>query len=240
MKVRLAVLDMVGTTIRSGDEIPASFREAFSSIGVELSDEAIATMRGRSKQEAITQLLLEHGVNAESLPEVSGTVYARFKRELREALRSTAKPIPGSKEVFGFLKRVGTEVVLTTGLDHQTTQALIQGLGWEDVELTGVISGDDVLKGRPAPDLIHAAMELAKVEDPGAVLVVGDTTADLEAAAQAGVGWSVGVLTGAHSRVRLEPYPHSVILASVADLPRWLSKAAGIREHSPKSHEDGS
>lgn len=237
--MRLAVLDMVGTTVLSGDEIPSSFREAFSSIGVELSDEAIATIRGRSKQEAITQLLLDAGVSAGNLPGISGTVYDRFRRELREALRSTAKPVPGSEEVFGFLRRVGARVVLTTGLDHQTAQALIQGLGWEEVELTGVISGDDVKKGRPAPDLIHAAMELAKVEDPGAVLAVGDTTADLEAAARAGVGWSVGVLTGAHSRARLEPYPHSVILESVADLPGWLSKAAGIRGHSAKNHEGG-
>ena len=227
--MRLGVFDMVGTTVRSGEEIPSSFREAFSSIGVELSDEAIAAIRGRSKQEAITRLLLENGVSLADLPEISGIVYDRFRRELREALRSTAKPIPGSEEVFEFLRRVGAKVVLTTGLDRQTAQALIQGLGWEEVGLTGVISGDDVIKGRPAPDLIHAAMELAKVEDPGAVLVVGDTTADLEAAAQAGVGLSVGVLTGAHSRARLEPYPHSAILESVADLPRWLSHAEESR-----------
>ena len=228
MKVRLAVFDMVGTTVRSGDEIPSSFREAFSSISVELSDEVIATVRGKSKEEAVLELLRANSVDEEAISDLSRIVYDRFQQHLLRAFQLTAEPIPGAQEVFEFLGREGISVVLTTGLDRQTAQALIQGLGWEDIDITGVISGDDVRKGRPAPDLIHAAMELAKVEDPRAVLVVGDTTADLEAAAQAGVGWSVGVLTGAHSRARFASYPYSVILESVADLPGWLSESEGM------------
>jgi phosphoglycolate phosphatase-like HAD superfamily hydrolase len=86
----------------------------------------------------------------------------------------------------------------------------------------GLVTGEDVKAGRPAPDLIHAAMALADVDDPGSVLVAGDTVADLEAAARAQVGCCVGVLSGAHSRDRLESRPHTVILESIAYLPEWL------------------
>jgi phosphonatase-like hydrolase len=229
MRIRPAVFDIIGTTVQAGDDVPSSFRKAFSSVGIALSDEVIATIRGRSKHEAISDLLLANDVAAAALPETSRIVYRRFQNELRRALESTAQPIPGSQDVFGFLGGVEIKVVLTTGLDCKTAQAIVRGLKWDGLGLTGFVSGDEVPKGRPAPDLIHAAMQLAEVEDPAAVLVVGDTTADLEAAAAAQVGWSVGVLTGAHSRARLEAHPHSVILETVADLPRWLATTGAIR-----------
>jgi hypothetical protein len=47
VKIRIAVFDMVGTTIQAGNEVPSSFREAFRSVGIELSDEAINKVRGR-------------------------------------------------------------------------------------------------------------------------------------------------------------------------------------------------
>ncbi len=65
-------------------------------------------------------------------------------------------------------------------------------------------------------------MALAGVDDRASVLVVGDTVSDLEAAARAQAGWSVGVLSGADTRVQLESCPHSAIPESVVELPRWL------------------
>ena len=52
---------------------------------------------------------------------------------------------------------------------------------------------------------------------------VGDTRSDLEAGANAGVGWNIGVLSGAHSREQLEELPHTALINSVADLPEVLS-----------------
>ncbi len=51
---------------------------------------------------------------------------------------------------------------------------------------------------------------------------VGDTTRDLEAAARAGVGWNVGVLSGAHDRATLERAPHTHLVGSVAALSALL------------------
>ena len=74
-------------------------------------------------------------------------------------------------------------------------------------------------EGRPAPYLIFHAMEAAGVVDVRRVATVGDTTLDLEAGANAGVVWNVGVLSGAHDRASLEQAPHTHILTSVAALP---------------------
>ncbi|MGH7471688.1 MAG: HAD hydrolase-like protein [Longimicrobiales bacterium] len=85
-----------------------------------------------------------------------------------------------------------------------------------------MVCDDDVAAGRPAPDLIERAMQLAGITDPAEVLVAGDTSADLLAAANARVGWIVGVLSGAHARAHLELHAHSAILPTIADLPNWL------------------
>jgi phosphoglycolate phosphatase-like HAD superfamily hydrolase len=52
--------------------------------------------------------------------------------------------------------------------------------------------------------------------------VVGDTTADLQAAYRAGVGYAVGVLSGAHTEEMLREAPHDAIIRSVAELPAVL------------------
>ncbi len=56
----LIVFDMVGTTVRASDHVPAAFQEAFEQVGVILSDEEIQSVRGKSKHEAISELLTHH------------------------------------------------------------------------------------------------------------------------------------------------------------------------------------
>lgn len=226
--IQLAVFDMVGTTVHSGDEMPSAFREAFLSVGIRLSEAAITGIRGRSKSDAISDLMGLVGVPISERPEMSRVTYERFQENLWQAYRTEARAIPESEGVFRFLIKAGVQVVVATGLDQTSASLLFQGLGWDTLGLTGLVCGDDVVRGRPAPDLIRAAMRLADVADPKTVLVVGDTTSDLEAADAAGVGWSVGVLTGAHSRERLQGQPHSAILENVGGLPAWLAEAGAL------------
>ena len=78
---------------------------------------------------------------------------------------------------------------------------------------------DEVAQGRPAPFMIFRVMEKTGVVDVRRVAVVGDTTLDLEAGWNAGVGQIIGVLSGAHGIDRLNKAPHTNIVGSVADLP---------------------
>lgn len=56
MRLRLAGFDMIGPTVTPGGEVPRAFRGAFQKVGVALNDEAVAAVRGRSKQDAIAYL----------------------------------------------------------------------------------------------------------------------------------------------------------------------------------------
>ena len=228
MKPRLAVLDMIGTTVEAGPEVSEAFREAFERAGVTLSEEAIDGVRGRSKEEAVTELTQTYLPELDDLTKSAGEIYAAFRTALRVRYETGSRPVPGARAVLEHLSRLGVHVVLTTGLDRDTANRILRGLSWESLDLSGVLTGEDVERGRPAPDLIHAAMALVSEDESTSVLVVGDTISDLEAAARAEVGWSVGVLSGAHTRAQLQSCPHSIILESVAQLPSWLSRI-GVR-----------
>jgi phosphoglycolate phosphatase-like HAD superfamily hydrolase len=70
--------------------------------------------------------------------------------------------------------------------------------------------------------MIQIAMKLTGVMDPLKVANVGDTPLDLQAGTAAGCGMVVGVLSGMHTRERLEKGPHTRLLESVAALPELL------------------
>jgi phosphoglycolate phosphatase-like HAD superfamily hydrolase len=63
------------------------------------------------------------------------------------------------------------------------------------------------------------------VEDPGAVVVVGDTVSDLQAGSAAHAGSVVGVLTGAHDEATLTTAPHTAILADITGLIGLLERS---------------
>jgi phosphoglycolate phosphatase-like HAD superfamily hydrolase len=55
-----------------------------------------------------------------------------------------------------------------------------------DDAITAATSADDVAVSKPAPDLVHRALDLAQ-SDPGDAVFVGDTVWDIEAAHRADV-----------------------------------------------------
>ena len=159
--VRLAVLDMVGTTVHAGDEVPASFRDAFRSVGVELSGEELLDVRGRSKVDAVQTLVTRRLPGAVHPAETSAEIHARFLDTLRKRYASGVRAVPGAETTLGWLRDVGAEVVLSTGLDRVTASGVLHALGWENT--VRLVAGDEVARGRPAPDLILEAMRLVGV-----------------------------------------------------------------------------
>ena len=217
--IDLVVFDMIGTTVEASPRIPEAFREAYRVAGIELADADIASVRGKSKRQAIEELLARHARQ----PELAEPVYEAFQSYLLDCYRDgPVNPVPGAEETFGWLNRHGIDVALTTGFDRPVADLLIGHLGWTGVADTTVCN-DEVKSGRPAPDLIMAAMERLNHIDVARVASVGDTISDLEAGANAGTGINIGVLSGAHSREQLEAAPHTALIGSVAELPEFLS-----------------
>ena len=74
---------------------------------------------------------------------------------------------------------------------------------------------------KPHPLMLLELIEEFAVE-PGRVLMVGDTTHDLQMAANAGTA-AIAVTCGAHPREQLLLEPHLAMLQDVRALPEWLA-----------------
>lgn len=211
----LVVFDLVGTTVLADDAVPRAFAAAVAAEGLTLTAAQIHAVRGATKRLALAQLLPAGPGQALRVERA----YARFQDRLRAAYSpATVRAVPGALEAVARLRAAGVRMALNTGFDRALTAHLLAALGWHEVA-DAVVCGDDVAAGRPAPDLIRAAMAATDVRDAATVANVGDTALDLRAGAAAGVGWNIGVWSGAHDRATLEAAPHTHLCASVADVP---------------------
>ena len=210
---------MAGTTVVDDGQVPQAFTTALAAHGIAIGPGDIRNVRGASKRQAILDLLPK----SPDRNEKAEKVLVSFREHLARLYRGTVREIPGAAGVFGWLRSRGIRVALNTGFDRDTAKMLLDALGWGAGTIDAIVCGDDVARGRPAPDMIFRCMELTAVASADSVANVGDTMLDLQAGHNAGVRWNIGVLTGAHERALMAAQPHTHLLGSVADLPKIFS-----------------
>jgi phosphonatase-like hydrolase len=221
--IRLAVLDMAGTTVDEGGAVYRALDAAVAATtGRPVPEAALARWMGADKREAVAGLLAALGA-PHGAADVEAT-FAEFSARLDEAyLAVPPSPIAGIEDAFAGLRARDVRIVLTTGFSTRVATVLVLGLGWRvGATIDGVVTAEQVGAGRPSPKMIERAMALTDVADPRQVLAAGDTLLDLQAGANAGAGAVVGVLTGAQDRATLEAGPATHVIASAALLPELI------------------
>ena len=219
----LACLDMAGTTVHDDGAVDAAFRAALAAVGVaegtehyRAAESFVRETMGWSKADVFGALLEPaDAVRATDTFAAAYEAQARGRRRPRDTRRPRRLPAPA-----GAGRR---------GLPHHRVRAVDPGCaarrpGWRG-EIDLALSPADVGRGRPAPDMILGAMDHLGVAEPDAVVVVGDTTSDLEAGTRAGAGAVIGVLSGAHDEATLAAVPHTALLSDVSELVGLLERS---------------
>jgi phosphoglycolate phosphatase len=216
--IRLAVLDLAGTTVRDEGAVEAAFVEALRQEGAgpdtDGFDQRLEYLRatmGSSKIEVFRELLGDES-GAQRANEAFEAAYGAG------LAAGGAEPIPGAPDAIAALRAHEIRVCLTTGFSARTLDALLEALGWRD-QVDLALSPRPGVRGRPHPDLVLAAVLALGIDDVRQVAVAGDTANDLLAGTRAGASVVAGVLTGAHDRSELAAAPHTHLLGSVAELP---------------------
>jgi phosphonatase-like hydrolase len=214
----LVVTDFAGTTMRDDGAVLAAYRRALTAHAIPFSEEDLAARRGANKRAVFVELASRAGTFPE--PEAVATrALATFEEALHaEYASGPVAEIAGAASVVTRLRARGIKVALTSGFSRDLVNLLVGRLGWERL-FDLVLAGEDAPRGRPAPYLIFRAMIELGVTDVRRVAVVGDTPLDLRAGTNAGAGWVIGVLSGAHGIETLGRTPHTHLLPSVAGLP---------------------
>lgn len=224
--LRLACLDMAGTTVRDQGIVLRAFAGALEALGLE--GEAFAramqyahdTM-GLPKTVVFTDILGQGALVEKAMAIFDGAVVDAIRQ-------GGVTEIEGARATLEDLRESGLKIALTTGFSAGVQQAIIEHLGWGALTDLAIAPGPQ-LRGRPYPDMVLYAALQTRVDDVRQVLVAGDTANDLWSGHRAGASLVAGVLTGSHDRTELEQAPHTHILASIADLVPLLKFLGSAR-----------
>jgi phosphoglycolate phosphatase len=213
MKYELVIFDWDGTLMDSTRMIARSLQQACRDIGAPVPSEDDA--------------LFVIGLNlADTFARVAPTLDEAQRMRLAERYRHhflanehEALLYPGVEAMLGELHAAGRRLAVATGkarrgLDRALSQTGLAG--WFEATRCA-----DEGFAKPHPGMLLMLLEMTGV-DPAQALMVGDTTHDLELAANAGVD-AVAVTYGAHPPGLLETRPALARCASVPELHRWLA-----------------
>lgn len=221
--IQLVVFDMAGTVVNEDNVVYKTLQKAINKYGYELDLHFVLEHgAGKEKHQAIKDILSKAGFD--EIDERSEVIFENFKKFLKEAYDSLeVTSFDGVEELLAHFWDTDMKIALNTGYDTTTAKKLLRKMNWKKgVHYDALITADDVVNGRPHPDMIFRAMEILMVSDASKVLKAGDSIIDIEEGKNANCGITVGVTTGAHTRAQLASAKPTYVLDSLSELVKYL------------------
>jgi len=209
------VFDWDGTLIDSTATITAAIRCAAADLN--LPDP------GPDRASSVIGLGLMQAL-AIAVPELPAERAAEFASRYRVhylAAEARLQLFPNARELLARLRSSGRKLAIATG---KTRAGLARAL--DSLELAAQFDASrcaDETESKPHPRMLLELAEALRTE-PARMLMVGDTTHDLQMAAAAGAS-AVAVTHGAHPVEVLRQAGALAVLDSLYELQRWLIPA---------------
>ena len=162
-------------------------------------------------------------VASEDLADATGDAVRRAEGDAYAALIDEVEPLEGANELLRDLKRRGHALVLSSSAKQEELDHYLDLLDARDV-VDAWTSSADVDRTKPAPDLVHAALERA---GGGAAVMIGDSVWDCEASERAGIP-SIGLLTGGFCGSELREAGAGAVFESLPALRREIDVVQGL------------
>jgi phosphoglycolate phosphatase len=199
----LVVFDLDGTLVDSSQALLQAHDAAWASVGcARPPDEAILELIGLPLVHIMETLGPEH--DPEALSEAYSRAYVAASVEherLFDGMTALlAKPF---------------RAAVATGKGQRGADRVVRHFGLED-RFEVVLGGNSVPRPKPNPDMLQAIMARTGTKD---LVMIGDTTYDLEMAYAAGVK-GIGVSWGHHTTERLRQW--APVVDTVDELERFL------------------
>lgn len=214
----LIVFDFDGTLADSQNGIVACMDKAFRGHGLPPPDAAaVRRIVGLKLEEGIARLLPEDTDWETAVRLADGYRDAFFEMRSRPDHREAL--FPGVREILTQLDEPHVCLGIATGKSRRGLEVSLDrhGLAHHFVTLQTADDGP----GKPHPEILRKAMAETGVKAAQTVLI-GDTTFDMELAANAGVR-SIGVAWGYHEVEELMASGAACVIESFAELPSRLS-----------------
>ena len=205
------LFDLDGTLIDTAYRHVTAWASALRDTGILVPEWKIHRRIGMSGRSLVRQLVREHRLSSSQIDVEE--LEKKHNRAFNQSI-STIQPLPGAEKLLRYLTqhRVGWAIATTGG--KQQTNKLLHTLRIPAKAV--VVTGDDVAKAKPSPDVFVTAAERLGVPLEHCV-VVGDSIWDTLAAGRRRA-LSVGLLSGGYSQAELEQAGAFRVYADPADM----------------------
>lgn len=208
----LIIFDWDGTIVDSTQTIAEAIRQACRDLGLSVpSMDAASYVIGLGLQDALNYVAPGLGpAEAQALSE-------RFRHHYLER-DQFLRPFAGMEALLAWIESYGLPMAVATGKSRRGLERAFDATRTRAYFATSRCADESVPK--PGPEMVIEICEELLIE-PSRVLVVGDTTHDIQMAKAAGAA-VVAVGYGAHPAERLLKEEPLALMGSVAQLTRYI------------------
>ncbi|ACB22658.1 MULTISPECIES: HAD family hydrolase [Methylobacterium] len=187
--MRAVIFDIDGTLLDSVDLHARAWVEAFAHFGVTTDFADVRRQIGKGGDELMPVFLSEERVARD------GETIEAYRSDLfKRRYLSEVRPFPGVRPLFEHIRAAGLTIALASSGKRSEVEHYTEILEIGDL-VDVATSSDDADRSKPHPDIFEAALEKLDGAPRDAIIVIGDTPYDAEAAAKAGLR-TVGLLCG--------------------------------------------
>ena len=210
---RLVVLDWDGTVMDSLGVIVACAQEGARDLGLPVpGDDAIRHLVGLKLDIMAKQLFAQHG-------DAQARWIERYSFHWIHTFHDRLQLLPQARQAVEALDAEGYLLAVATGKSRRGLSRDFESTGLGPIFVASRTV--DEAPSKPSPTMLLDLMDELGVRKER-TLMVGDTTHDLEMAANAEVD-AVGVLCGSHDEATLRGAGPKDVLAHLGELPAWLA-----------------
>lgn len=211
--VQALIFDMDGLLVDSEGLASDAMDRLLDEYQLDRKPEIHDKLLGRRLVEALA--IVRDGYGMEVDVEI---LIARYSDLRIEALRGSVKAMPGAQEIIARARLAGLPIALATSGMRIHADISLGETGLADL-FDSETTGDEVTRGKPAPDLFLLAAERLGIE-PAHAVVLEDSPLGVEAAKAAGMR-AIAVL-GHPERTVDFPVPPDVVVKNLDQAAGWL------------------
>lgn len=171
------IFDFDGVLVNTMNAHFECYRQALGEVNVPIDKEQFYSQAGMTGKEQIEYFARKAGATVDS-----EKVYAR-KREIWQSQKSVIDRIDCNLQLLKILKKESYPVAIASGSSRSSVIPIMEEY---NIEVDIVVTGEDVQKGKPSPDLFLCAAERLNVA-PENCIVVEDSDVGIQAAQAAGM-----------------------------------------------------
>ena len=178
--IRGVLFDMDGVLADSEEYICRAAMMMFAELGYAVEPDDFKPFIGTGENRYIGGVAEKYGIGVE-IEKVKARTYEIYG----EIIRNNLKPLPGAVETVSRCREQGLRLAIATSADRVKLEANLVELGIPASSFDAIITGLDVEKKKPFPDIYLMAAEKIGLQ-PEECLVVEDAATGITAGKRAG------------------------------------------------------